>query len=93
MILSICVKDMKEVYVKRKSKGVIHPNNLIQNETLGIVLIDEHYSPIARYQFDADRIKYGICYESNDSRIYFSVEPNMISELVPPKKVSFSHRK
>ena len=74
---------MKDIYVKRNSKGVIQSNDLIQNETLVIVLIDEHYSPIARYQFDADRIKYGIRYESNDSRIDFSVEPNMMSEIVP----------
>ena len=74
---------MKEVYIKRKSKGVIQPNDLLQNETLEIILIDEHYSPIARYQFVADRIKYGIRYESNDSRVYFNVEPKMISEIVP----------
>lgn len=74
---------MKDIYVKRNSKGVIRSNDLLQNESLEIVLIDEHYSPIARYQFDADRIKYGICYESNGSRIYFNVEPNMITEIVP----------
>lgn len=74
---------MKDIYVKRNSKGVIRPKDLLQNETLVIVLIDEHNSPIARYQFDADSIKYGIHYMSNDSRINFNVEPIMSSELVP----------
>ena len=83
IFLNNCIKDMKDIYIKSNSNGVIHSNDLIQNETLVIVLIDEHNSPIARYQFDADSIKYGIHYMSNDSRINFNVEPIMSSELVP----------
>lgn len=74
---------MKDVYVKPNCKGVIQSNDLIQNETLELVLIDEHNSPIARYQFDANSLKYGIHYLSNDSRIFFNVKPIMSSELVP----------
>lgn len=78
---------MKEVHVKDNSNGVILTNDLIQNETLEVVLIDEHNSPIARYQFDTDRIKDGIRYMSNDCRVYFNVKPHMISELVSKNKI------
>ena len=77
---------MKDIYVKRNSKGVIRPKDLLQNETLGIILIDEHNSPIARYQFNTDRIIDEIRYISNDSRIYFNVEPYMSSEIVSINK-------
>lgn len=74
---------MKEVHIKCNSKGVILTTDLIQNETLGVVLINDHNLPIARYQFDTERIKDGIRYMSNNCRVYFNVEPSMISELVP----------
>lgn len=73
-------------YIKTNSRGHIQPDNLALNKSLIIVLIDEHNTPIARYEFKSDMIKSWIKYLSTDSKIHFNINPNMTYEIIAVKQ-------
>ena len=76
---------MNVVYIKTNSRGYLLPENCALNKLLFVVLIDEHSKPIAHYEFDNNKIKSGIKYLSNDSKIRFNMEPVMTYEIISSK--------
>lgn len=77
---------MSVAYIKINRRGCLQPDDLSLNELLNVILIDGRNTPIARYEFDYNKIKSGIKYWSNDSKIYFSINPSMTYEIISTKQ-------
>lgn len=77
---------MNVVYIKTNNRGYLHPDIVDLNELLNVILIDEHDTPIARNEFDSNKIKLGIKFLSNKSKICFNISPRMTYEIISSRQ-------
>jgi len=76
---------MKEIRIKCNLEGKAAVDEKAKIEGLKIVLVNEKDIPIARYGFEANKIKYKdqVGYSANNYKIDFDVVPTVIFEVMP----------
>lgn len=81
---------MKEIIVYPNKESSIELPILGEVEILSIVLLDNKYTPIARYTFSIDKLKNikRIKYRSNSHKIkFYDITPSTSCELVLSKEL------
>ena len=75
---------MKEITIKCETKGEVNIDDNARTNGISIALVDEKHVPIARYEFNSERISEitRLMYDANNVRIHFygDIIPTMIFE-------------
>ncbi|MBR5831653.1 MAG: hypothetical protein IKY79_03465 [Bacteroidales bacterium] len=74
---------MKEIHIERNNNGEIIIDENIRTNGISITLVNEKGNPIARYEFDIDKISNltKLMYKANNVRIRFYVDSSI--EITP----------
>ena len=76
---------MKSIPIKCNTRGLINIDNFAIANGISIVLLNEKQTPIARYEFNCERLSKltTIMYDANNARIHFysDIIPTMIYEI------------
>lgn len=78
---------MNDIQIKCYTKDELIIDDDARINGISIVLVNENHIPVARYEFDGDKVSRitKLMYDANNVRIHFygDITPTMISELVP----------